>query len=92
MLGLEVKRLYRFEGDGPAKAICDVSIEDQFLVKGFRIVEGRNGLFVTNPRQQGKDGKWYGVAYPLTEEVKRDLAEVLLKAYSESTAEAEGNA
>ena len=83
-LDFKVARLHRFNGGGATKAICDVSIADQFLVKGFRIVEGKNGLFVSAPREPGKDGKWYDSAFPLTAETRGALHEVVLSAYKES--------
>ncbi|MFA5165473.1 MAG: septation protein SpoVG family protein [Candidatus Omnitrophota bacterium] len=84
MLIFHVKRLYRFDGEGPLKAIADVSIGEEFLVKGFRIVEGKNGIFVSGPQQPGNDGKWYPTAYPLGEEVKKELDRVILKAFADT--------
>ncbi|KPK38015.1 MAG: hypothetical protein AMJ78_10685, partial [Omnitrophica WOR_2 bacterium SM23_29] len=74
---------YRFNGDSALKAIVDVAIGEEFLVKGFRLVEGKNGLFVAVPRQQGNDGKWYGTAFPLTEEAKRELDRVILEFFED---------
>ncbi|MFH1778789.1 MAG: SpoVG family protein [Candidatus Omnitrophota bacterium] len=80
MLTFSVKRLYRFNGDSALKAIVDIAIGEEFLVKGFRVVEGKNGLFVAVPRQQGNDGKWYGTAFPLTDETKKELDRIILEA------------
>ena len=57
--GFQVKRLVRFEGEGTVKAYCDLAIGSLFLIRGLRIVQGKNGMFVSMPRQQGKDQKWY---------------------------------
>lgn len=84
MLNFSVKRLYRFNGDSALKAIVDIAIGEEFLVKGFRIVEGKNGLFIAMPREQGKDGKWYGIAFPLTDDAKEELQRVILEAFSEN--------
>lgn len=84
MLIFHVKRLYRFDGEGPLKAIADVSIGEDFLVKGFRVVEGKNGIFVSGPQQPGNDGKWYPTAYPLAEEVKKELDRVILDAFGDT--------
>lgn len=32
-------------------------------IYGCRVVSGRNGDFISFPSQQGKDEKWYSVAY-----------------------------
>ena len=83
MLDFKVSRLHRFNGEGTTKAICDLAIDEEFLVKGFRVVEGKNGLFVSAPRESGKDGKWYDSAFPLTAQTRKALNEVVLSAYKE---------
>ncbi len=80
VLDFKVTRLYKFD-DGPTKAICDVSISDQFMVKGFRIIEGKKGLFVSEPSEKGKDGKWYSSVFPITAPTREALNQTLLAAY-----------
>jgi len=77
----EVTRIYTLENDGPTKAFCDLTIDGQITVKGFRVVEGRNGLFAGYPRE-GKDGKWFLQAFPVTDDAKEKLNEAVLKAYA----------
>lgn len=78
---VEVARMVRFENEGSLKAFCDLEIGKQFLIKGLRVVEGRNGLFVSMPRQQGKDTKWYDSVMLLTKETKNEVNRVVLDAY-----------
>ena len=78
---LSVKRLIRFQGAGSVRAYCDLNIDDRFLIKGLRVVEGKSGLFVSMPRQQGKDTKWYDSVVALTKETKQDVGKVVLDAY-----------
>ncbi|MBI3011903.1 MAG: septation protein SpoVG family protein [Candidatus Omnitrophica bacterium] len=77
-----VKRLVKFDGEGSLKAYCDLAVGDTFLIKGLRVVEGKNGLFVSMPRQQGKDQKWYDSVVALTKEAKQEVSRVVLEAYS----------
>jgi len=81
MLSYSVKRLYRFDGDGPLKAVADVAIGEEFLVKGFRVVEGKKGVFVSGPQQAGKNGKWYETASPLSDDVRREVEKVVMEAF-----------
>ena len=81
MLNFSVKRLYRFDGEGPLKAVADVAIGEEFMVKGFRVVEGKKGIFVSGPQQAGNDGKWYPTAYPLNDEVKKEIDKVVMEAF-----------
>ncbi len=78
---LAVKRIIRFENDTGVKALCDVSVCDQFLIRGVRIVNGRNGTFVSMPRQQGKNGKWYDTVTMLKPSVKEEMQRALMEAY-----------
>ena len=79
---VEVARMYRLEDNGSAlKAFVDVMI-DNVLIKGVRIVEGKNGLFTTMPQTQGKGGKWYSTVMLLDDGLKDELRKVTLEAYS----------
>ena len=81
--GVEVLRLHRFSGDSSLKAFVDVSFAGVFIVKGLKVVEGKNGLFVGMPRERGKDGRWYDIAHPLTKEFRDLLNEIVLEAYEQ---------
>ncbi len=89
LVDLSVKRLLRFNGGGSLKAYCDLVIHDQFLIKGVRVVAGKNGLFVSMPRQQGKDSKWYDSVVALTKEAKAEVGRVVLEAYQQETTSVE---
>ncbi len=78
-----VQRLLRFDGEGSLKAYCDLLVDNRFVIKGLRVVEGKNGLFVSMPRQQGKNGKWYDSVTAVTKEAKEEVGRVVLGAYQE---------
>ena len=71
-----------FEEKGKLKAFCDLLFGDLFLIKGFRVVEGENGIFVGMPQQVSKQGKWFNVFMPATNELKEYINEVILQAYA----------
>ena len=79
---LQVVRLYRLEGESKVKAFADISVGD-FIIKGFKILEGKNGLFVSMPQEKSKDGKWYKIVLPATKEAAQNLTEVVLGAYQQ---------
>ncbi|PIQ84277.1 MAG: hypothetical protein COV75_02860 [Candidatus Omnitrophica bacterium CG11_big_fil_rev_8_21_14_0_20_63_9] len=80
-MDLEVSRMVRLENEGSLRAFCDLEIGKQFVIKGLRVIEGRNGLFVSMPRQQGKDAKWYDSVVLLTKETKNEVNQVVLEMY-----------
>ena len=80
-LELAVKRVTKLNGNGALKAFCDVAIAEAVLIKGVKVVEGKNGIFVSMPREQGKNGQWYEQFIPLTKEAREQLSQVVLEAY-----------
>ncbi|MBN2096869.1 MAG: SpoVG family protein [Candidatus Omnitrophica bacterium] len=80
-LSMEVKQVHKLNGDGKLKGFVDVAIADLVMIRGLRIIDGKNGLFVGMPRRQGTDGQWYPTVLPLNEEVKNQLNEMVLEAY-----------
>ena len=80
---IRVERIYRLDSDGSLKGFADISIAESFIVKGLRIVAGKEGLFVGMPREQGKDGKWYNRVTLVDETVKEKLTDMVLSAFKE---------
>ena len=86
VLHLAVDRMYTFTGDGPLKAFADLTINDAVLIKGFRVVDGKKGLFVGMPRQGAKNGKWFDAVKPLTRTMHAEVTRAVLEAYAVKTA------
>ena len=81
MMEMEVARVYKTSNGSALKAFVDIVI-GQLLVKGVRIIEGKEGLFVTMPQVSGKDGKFYPTVMCLDDTLKEKLEKVVLKAYN----------
>lgn len=82
---LEVKRILKYEGNGSVRAFCDVAVGDAVLIRGVKVVEGSKGLFVSMPREQGRNGQWYDTVSPVTKDIRKHLSELVLEAYSSAT-------
>ena len=80
-VNMTVKRMNKLDREGTLKAFCDLVIADSILIKGIKVVEGKNGLFASMPREQGKDGNWYDTVIPLTQEARQQISTVVLNAY-----------
>ncbi len=80
-VSLSIQRINRLNGEGTLRAYCDLEIAEAFLITGVKVVEGKNGLFVSMPREQGKDGNWYDTILPLSKEVRQQVSEMVLSSY-----------
>ena len=90
-LDIQVHRMYKFTTDRPLKAFADIVINDVLLIKGVRVLSGKQGLFVSMPREESKDKKWYDTIRCLTEEVRDDITSVVLEAYRDGEEEVQDN-
>ena len=78
----KVTRMHRLDGEGSLKAYVDVALNESLLLKGLRIVQGRQGLFVSMPREKGKDNRWYETVHPMSKEIKESIANTILSVYN----------
>lgn len=81
-MNMQVARIFLCKEElHPLKAIADVAIEDKLLVKGFKIVEGKNGLFIRYPSQRGKDNQFFKSVVPLSGAAANEINETIFQAY-----------
>jgi stage V sporulation protein G len=71
------------DGSGKTAAFFDIQTNDGITIKGFRLVNGSNGLFMSAPDQKGKDGKYYeNIIVP--KEMKSELEKMALEEYNKN--------
>ena len=78
---IKVLKVHRVEGNNRIKAFVDIGINDALLIKGLRVVEGKKGLFVSMPVEQGKSEKWYERVRCMNKDVRDEIASAVLAAY-----------
>ena len=69
---------------GKIKAFFDLTTDDGFTIKGFKLVEGNNGKFVGFPSQKNNDGEYHDTVWA-EKEVKAMVTDIALKEYESST-------
>ena len=61
---------------GKLRGFFDVLTGEGFTIKGFKIMEGINGEFVSRPSQQDKNGEWFDTVY-CTKEMSAELLKIV---------------
>ena len=69
---------------GKVRAFFDLTTTEGFTIKGFKIIEGINGLFVSMPSQKGNDDEYYDTIWVDSKGLRDDLNKLALDAYSGS--------
>ena len=63
------------------KAYVSITIDDSFVVRDLKIIEGTNGLFVAMPSKKRKDGQFKDIAHPLNQETRAMIEQRVFEAY-----------
>jgi len=67
---------------GKIRAFFDLQTEEGFTIKGFKLVEGINGLFVGFPSQKGNDDEYYDTVWA-DRDVKEQVNQLAIKTYGQ---------
>ena len=81
-----VEKMFRLPDAGSLKAFADISVNDALVIKGVRVLEGKKGLFVCMPREQGMDNKWYDQVVCKNASVFEDLSLAIVNHYQKEAA------
>ena len=71
---------------GKVRAFFDLTTSEGFVIKGFKIIEGINGLFVSMPSQKSNDGEYYDSVFA-TKELRDELNKLALDNYGSNYSE-----
>ena len=66
---------------GKVRAFFDLTTTEGFTIKGFKIIEGINGLFVSMPSQKGSDGEYYDTIWMESKELRESVNKLALDSY-----------
>ena len=74
---------------GKLKAFFDIETEEGFIIKGFKIIDGINGLFVSMPSEKDKEGEYNDTVLVLDKKVRKELHHIAVDHY-ENTLTSDG--
>ena len=72
------------EANPRLKALATVALNDEFVIKGVKVVAGENGLFASMPSRSFK-GEYSDIIFPITAEAREQLNNTVIDAFAELT-------
>ena len=66
------------------KAFANIVIEDAFVIKNIKVIEGAKGLFIAMPSAKNKNGVYRDIAHPLNTETRDQIEKLILEKYQEA--------
>lgn len=68
------------------KAFANITLDDCFVIRGLKIIEGVNGYFISMPSRKGKDGTYRDIAHPINNETRERIETIILDEYKSEMA------
>ena len=63
------------------KGFVNVTFDDCFIIRGCKIIQGKDGYFVSMPSWKSADGSYRDIAHPTNGSMRRELEDKILRAY-----------
>jgi stage V sporulation protein G len=63
------------------KAYVSITIDNAFVVRDLKIIQGPSGLFVAMPSKKRKDGQFRDIAHPLNQETRAMIEDAVFEAF-----------
>jgi stage V sporulation protein G len=71
----------RLANEGYLRAHASITLDDCFVIRNLRIIEGPNGLFVAIPKANRKRVAPLDIARPIREELRKSFEDRILTEY-----------
>lgn len=70
------------------KAYVSITIDDVFVIRDLKIIQGHSGLFVAMPSKKRKDGQFRDIAHPLNQDTRSEIENAVFEAFERELAAA----
>ena len=70
------------------KAFVNIVIDDAFIIRNIKVIEGENGLFVAMPSRRVSSGEYRDIAHPINTETRNMIERIIIDKYKEVLQEA----
>ncbi len=78
--------------DNKLKAFASITLDNSFVIRGLKIIEGAKGLFVAMPSRKRPDGTYQDIAHPINNETRDLMEKLIIAKYEEEKDKLESEA
>ena len=61
------------------KAICHVTFDEEFVVKGIKLIKGDKGLFISMPNSKSTNGEYFDICFPLSATLRKEIQDAIIE-------------
>lgn len=73
--------------DAKLKAVASITIDDCFVVHDIKIINGKDGLFISMPSRKTPEGEYKDIVHPINTETREMIRVAIMEAYSKMPVE-----
>ena len=82
--GLEITEVrVTLRDEDKLRAFVSITLNNCFVVRGLKIIQGTSGMFVAMPSRKRKDGEYQDIAHPINNKTREWMEEKILTKYQE---------
>ncbi|MBD3233946.1 MAG: septation regulator SpoVG [candidate division Zixibacteria bacterium] len=63
------------------KAFANVTFDNEFVIRGLKVISGRKGFFISMPSRRRRDGSHHDIAHPVNNGARKRIEDAVLEAY-----------
>ena len=67
--------------DNKLKGFASITLDNAFVIRGLKIIEGASGLFIAMPSRKRKDGTFQDIAHPINMATREWMENQVIAAY-----------
>ena len=79
----------RLVSDEKLKAVASITIDECFVVHDIKVINVRDGLFISMPNRKTPEGEYKDIVHPINTATREELKKTILDAYEAETNKAE---
>ena len=69
--------------DNKLKGFASITLDDAFVIRGLKIIEGATGPFIAMPSRKRRDGTFQDIAHPINMETREWMEAQIITAYKQ---------
>ncbi|MBT3316619.1 septation regulator SpoVG [bacterium] len=67
--------------DDKLRGFASITLDNKFVVRGLKVIEGANGLFVAMPNRKRRDGSFQDIAHPINAKTRNWMENEVIAEY-----------
>lgn len=70
--------------DTRLKAVASITIDECFVVHDIKLIDGKEGLFMSMPSRKTPDGEYKDIVHPINTETREAIRGAIMEAYEKA--------